>query len=124
MLAEQVDGKLLARLGEPHEAVEVDNVRKDAVAFAPVGHVEEATRHVAPRARERAVLCRLVKVVYLAVLAMEGGVQDVSAGAFGLEHAVDKERKVDETVVQLVGDGPDQLHFVCLEAGRVLATSA
>lgn len=117
MLAEQVDAKLGAGLGEAEEAVEGEHIGKDARGLCPMGHVEEAAGHGVAGAGEEAVEGAVVKVVNLLVLAVEDGVHRAAAEALGGKHGLDKGAELDEAVVELRGDGPAQLHLVGLEAG-------
>ena len=119
MLAQQVDAKLLPRLGEAEQPVQCDDVGEDAPASIVVHHVEELERHLpAWPIREIAGFGGLCEVVDTLVLMVECRMQDATSGASPREHAADKLFEIDITMVELVGDGPLELYLIRLKACR------
>lgn len=70
VLAEQVDPKLLACLGKPHETVETDNVGEYTTALVEMSHPQELQRHVSARSIQHAVASAIIEHVDVLVLMM------------------------------------------------------
>ncbi|KAF4509177.1 hypothetical protein G6O67_005465 [Ophiocordyceps sinensis] len=116
VLAQQVDAKLLARLGEAQQAVEGEDVSEDPAALVEVREAQELERRLLRAWLKGAALGRLVIVVYALVLLVQGRVEDLAPEPGGGEHGADDGPELDVSVVELWRHGPLQLHLASLEA--------
>lgn len=116
MFAQQVDTKLLARLGESEHAVQRDDIGEDATSLVVVDHVEKLERHLSPGTFQHSILGLWVEIVYALVLVMQGLVEQLAAEAGPLEHTPDESLELDVAVVHLIWHRALQLDLVCLEA--------
>jgi hypothetical protein len=124
VFAQQVDTKLLARLGESEHAIQRDDIGEDAASLIVVDHFEKLERHLPPGTFQHAILGLWVEVVYALVLVMQRLVEQLAAEAGPLEHTPDKSLELDVAVVHLIWNRTLQLNLVCLEAGVSTASAS
>jgi hypothetical protein len=115
VLAQQVDAKLLTRLGEPEHAVQRDDIGEDATSLVVVNHLEKFERHLPAGTVQHSVLGLRVEIVYPLVLVVQRLVEQLAAEAGPLEHTPDKSLELDVAMVHLIWHRAPQLDLVCLK---------
>lgn len=113
MFAQQIDCKLIARLGEAPLGVQRDDIGKNTVPLAPVHHFQKAACERA--VSDHAVLSACVMRVETVVLAVERVVEQAPAHAGACEVGRHERGETDVVVGELVRDGAGKLQLVGFE---------
>ena len=119
VLAQQVDAKLLSRLGESEQPIEGDDVSEDPATLVIVHHVKKLKRHVSPGSiRKLSILCAPIEMIYPFVLVMQGCVEYRPSRPFALKHSANEVFEIDVAMVKFVRDWTSKLKLIRLKAAH------
>lgn len=121
VFAQQIDSKFFSGLGEPEKAVQGNDKSEDPGSLVMMDQIQELFCYILIRIfalfclRKDSIFCLAIIVVQSFMLMVQSPIQDLPPNTFRCEHPGDKWLKVHIAMIELVGNGSDELYFIGLE---------